>query len=90
MKRAYIKAYNELKKMGVPVFVHIDSDIRDGGFSINAEEENSEMWVNYYAGCGSFDFWNGESVNPKLTKVLNDYGLFAEWVNTGGLSVYQK
>ena len=90
MKRAYVKAYNKLKKMGVPVFVHIDSDIRDGGFSISAEEENSERWVNYYAGCGSFNFWNGYAVNPKLTKVLDDYRLYAEWANPGSLSVYQK
>ena len=90
MKRAYIKAYNKLKKMGVPVFVHIDSDIRDGGFSISAEEENSEMWVNYYAGCGSFDFWGGDNVNPKLTDVLDKHKLYAEWVNPGMLSVYQK
>ena len=90
MDRAYIKAYNELKKMGVPVFVHIDSDIRDGGFSISAEEENSEQWVNYYAGCGSLNFWNGDNVNPKLTDVLDKHKLYAEWANPGSLSVYQK
>jgi len=90
MKRAYVEAYNKLKKMGVPVFVHIDSDIRDGGFSISGEEENSQMWVNYYAGCGSFDFWGGDNVNPKLTDVLDKHKLYAEWVNPGMLSVYQK
>jgi len=87
MKRAYIKAFNALKKLGVPVFEHGDDK---GNFSISGEEENSEMWVNYYAGCGSFDFWGGDNVNPKLTKVLDDYKLYAEWVNPGMLSVYQK
>ena len=89
MKRVYIKAYNELKKMGVPVFVHSD-DNRHGNFSISAEENDSELWVNYYAGCGSFDFWHGDNINPKLTEVLDDYRLYAEWNNPGSLSVFQK
>ena len=87
MKRAYIKAFNALKKLGVPVYEHGDDN---GNFSISAEDENSELWVNYYAGCGSFDFWGGDNVSPKLTKVLDNCKLYAEWVNPGRLSVYQK
>jgi hypothetical protein len=36
------------------------------------------MWVNYYAGCGSFDFWGGDNVNPKLTDVLDKHKLYAD------------
>ena len=47
MKREYIKAFNELKKMGVPVYVRDDMN---GRFQISAEEPESYLWVDYYDG----------------------------------------
>ena len=42
MKRIYIKAFNKLTKMGVPVYEHHDDK---GNFSISAEDEGSSNWV---------------------------------------------
>jgi len=85
MKREYIKAYNELKKMGVPVFVRDDMK-QHGNFHISAEESNSSEWVSYYDGhyipgwdCG---------VHPAIDSTLAKYGLHCEWQNPGELSVW--
>jgi hypothetical protein len=47
MKRQYIKAFNALKKLGVPVYVRDDMD---GRFQISAEEPDSYKWADYYEG----------------------------------------
>jgi hypothetical protein len=84
MKKAYIKAFNELTKLGCPVFIHSDLD----GFLISAESENSDEWANYY---NTYSFqWDGETINPKIEKVLSKYKLFAEWKNPGCLGVYEN
>jgi hypothetical protein len=83
MKRTYIKAFNALKKLGVPVYEHADDN---GNFSISAEEPESHKWVNYYA---EYPYWKGHKENPVLNNLLHKYGLFAEWVNCGRLSVYE-
>lgn len=83
MKAAHRKAYNELKKMGVPVFVNADHDAR-GNFGISGEDPESCYWVNYYSMDPEWDF----GVNPKIDAVLSKHGLFAEWQNPGSLNVY--
>lgn len=82
MKRTYIKAFNELKKLGCPVFVHPDAPEQ---FDINAEDPVSYLWADYYEG----DYRDGWifGVNPKVEEVLGKYGLFSEWVNPGHLRV---
>ena len=82
MKRIFIKAFNELKKMGVPVY---ERDDMDGRFQISAEDPESYKWVNYYESPASWIF----GVNPKVDAVLRKFGLFAEWINPGELGVYQ-
>jgi hypothetical protein len=84
MKRQYIKAFNTLKKLGVPVYEHSDDQ---GNFSISTEVSTDELWANYYDGWSipGWEFW----VNPKITETLRNLGLFAEWVNPGRLSVYE-
>lgn len=82
MKRIYVKAFNELKKMGVPVYVRDDMD---GRFQISAENPESYKWANYYESPSSWIF----GVNPKLEAVLSKHGLFSEWINPGELGVYQ-
>jgi hypothetical protein len=81
MKKTYIKAYNALKKLGVPVYVRDDMD---GRFQISAEEPESFEWVNYYASPSSWVF----GVHPEIDKVLKQSSLFAEWINPGELGVY--
>ena len=83
MKRIYIKAFNALKKMGVPVYVRDDMD---GRFQISAEDPESYKWANYYADArADWDF----GVNPVIGQVLKKYGLFTEWINPGELGVYE-
>ena len=81
MDTRYRKAFNALKKMGVPVYVREDMD---GRFQISAECAESERWVSYYACPESWVF----GVHPKLDHTLREHGLFAEWINPGELGVY--
>jgi hypothetical protein len=82
MKRKYIKAFNALKKLGVPVYVRDDMG---GRFQISAEDPDSYKWANYYHSPSSWDF----GVNPKIDEVLSQSKLFAEWINPGELGVYE-
>ena len=82
MKRTYIKAFNALKKMGVPVYEREDMG---GRFQISAEEPDSYKWVNYYASPMSWAF----GVHPKIDEALRKCGLFSEWINPGELGVYK-
>jgi hypothetical protein len=82
MKRKYIKAFNTLKKMGVPVYVRDDMD---GRFQISAEDPDSYKWVNYYESPSSWIF----GVHPKLDDALRTCGLYCEWINGGELGVYE-
>jgi hypothetical protein len=84
MKRPFIKAFNALKKAGVPVYEHVEDN---GNFSISSEDAESFKWVDYYA---EFPLWRGESMNPVLHNMLYRHNLYAEWVNPGRLSVYQN
>ena len=84
MRREYIKAYNALKKMGVPVYVRDDMD---GRFQISAEEPESYLWVDYHAGYQRSDWLF--SMNPKIDETLKKFGLLAEWINAGEVGVYK-
>jgi hypothetical protein len=82
MKANFRKAFNELKKMGVPVYEREDMN---GRFQISAEEPDSYLWANYYA--YNRDGWDF-GVNPTVDRVLKKHGLFSEWINPGELGVY--
>jgi hypothetical protein len=83
MQKNFTKAFNELKKLGCPVFERSGSD----NFQISAESESSSEWADYY---NTYSFqWGGETTNPKIAEVLTKYKLFAEWENAGCLSVWQ-
>lgn len=85
MKQAYIKAFNELKKLGVPVYIRDDMG---GRFQISAEEPDSYKWANYYEeGFGARSTWIF-GVNPIIENVLSKCGLYCEWINPGELGVY--
>lgn len=84
MKRKYIAAFNNLQKMGCPVYEHSDDD---GNFSISAEDGDSYLWCDYYDGSTIPDWEFG--VSPKITELLRSKGLFAEWMNPGRLVVFE-
>jgi hypothetical protein len=84
MKRKYIKAFNALKKMGVPVYIRDDMD---GRFQISAEDPDSYKWADYYEGHRNQNWIFG--VNPKIDELLKTCGLFCEWINPGELGVYE-
>ena len=82
MKRIYTKAFNQLKKLGCPVFERSDYD----GFYISAEEPDSYLWCDFYAYANNI--WKGETTCPKLEDILSKCGLFCEWENGGCLIVH--
>ena len=80
MQRNYHRAYNQLRSIGAPVI--------EGGyngedtFRISGEDNCSETWADYY------EMEYGEfGVSPRIVQVLNQHGLFAEWINPGVLAV---
>jgi len=81
MQRIYTKAFNQLKKLGCPVFERSDYD----GFFVSAEHPESWDWANMYAERRD---WHGENTSPVLEKILHDCGLFCEWENGGCLIVH--
>jgi hypothetical protein len=85
MKRPFLKAFNELKKLGCPMFERSDYE---GGFFISAEDAASDDWADYYAFVTSR--WDGENISPKLREVLDKHKLYAEWENPGCLIVLQN
>ena len=85
MKR-FEKAFNELKEMGAPVFHLGQGWSGEALFTVSGEMNYGEIWADYY---DEFDIGNF-GVNEKVLKVLNKYGLFAEWYNAGVLEVYKK
>lgn len=79
-----IKAFIELKKLGCPVDIWYQNkkgyqDYR-GYFWIQAEDENAEIWLDYYS-----DYWGSD----KLQKTLEKYGLHFEWQNSAVACVYE-
>ena len=84
MKRNARAAFNALKKIGAPV---IDTGGDWGGeyFAVSGEENYGETWADYYREFGDTDDFG---VSLKVNKILDKYGLFAEWINPGVIGVY--
>lgn len=82
MKANYRNAYAELKKMGCPVIK--GGDDGEDTFRISGESNYDEIWADYYA----YDF-GVFGVNPEVVSVLEDHGLFAEWINPSVCGVYE-
>jgi len=88
MKKNMRYAYNALKKIGAPVIDH-----GEGNFMISAENNVETVWADYYAmgdgyTCGGQldDF----GVSKRINRILDRYGLFAEWQNPGCLNVHEN
>ena len=84
MKREFKSAYTKLAKLGCPVYEHTDDN---GRFSISAEDSESYKWCDYYDGYW-MDGWDF-GINPKITEILNQHGLWAEWQNPGRLVIFK-
>jgi hypothetical protein len=100
MKRNARNAYNALKKIGAPV---LDPELGWGGhFGISGERAGRDNW--FYEGSKdeapdgmdwaeyySEDYnerYSRFGVHNAINDILDDYDLFAEWVNPGVLAVY--
>jgi|TARA_R110000764_G_scaffold41477_1_gene93325 hypothetical protein len=86
MKRNYRTAYNQLKKIGVPVYEGGYNG--DNTFRISAEENYDTVWADYYK---EFDVSLDDfGVNHRINDILIDNGLYAEWENGGVLGVAEQ
>jgi len=88
MKRHARSAYNDLKKLGVPMYIHQGETYH---FLISAEENYDTTWADYYAmtdGVLYYDDLDDFGVNEKINAVLDKHGLYCEWINAGCLGVY--
>lgn len=88
MKRNARTAYDKLKALGVPMYIH---DGETYHFLISAEENYDTIWANYYAmtdGVMYYDDLDDFGVNEKINEILDQHGLFCEWQNPGALAVF--
>lgn len=85
MKQKYRTAYNQLKKLGVPVYEGGYNG--DDTFRISGEDNYPTVWADYWGsdnpGLDCF------GVNLKINAILEKQGLYAEWENGGVLGVAQ-
>ena len=82
MEKNFQKAFNALEKIGCPVIEGWDDPDK---FVISGENNYPVCWADYYNEFpgGADDF----GVNNKINKILDKYGLMAEWINPGVLGV---
>ena len=79
MESQFNQAFDVLKSLDVPVYVHADDN---GNFSISAPSEDV---ADYWAAPSNWVF----GVHPDIDEILREHGLFAEWVNPERLAVYK-
>lgn len=82
MKKNMRYAFNALKKIGAPVIDHGEEN-----FYISAENNVKEIWADYYMMGMGGTFVDDFGVNQRINRILDQYGLFAEWQNPGCLAV---
>jgi hypothetical protein len=83
MKRNYRKAFTALKKMGCPV-IEGDDYGNMNKFRISAEDNETDIWADYNnQAYGLF------GVKQEVCDVLDNNGLYAEWINPGVLAVIE-
>lgn len=82
---AATRAFEELRKMGVPVI-----DLQDEGlFRISGEENTGDViWADYYKEY-AMSYLDDFGVHNDINAVLAKHGLFAEWANAGYLNVHK-
>ena len=88
MTRNHRAAFNQLKKLGCPVFTRSDDEHKT--FHISAEQAGPDgnLWADYYDGPSMPSIYDGFGVDKRVEEGLKPLGLFAEWENPGSLSVW--
>ena len=87
MKHKYRTAFNQLKKIGVPVYEGGYNG--DDTFRISAEENYTIVWADYYREFGG-SLLDDMGVNHRINDILSANGLYAEWENGGVLGVSEQ
>ncbi len=84
MEKNFQKAFNALEKIGCPVIEGGDDPDK---FVISGEDNYPVVWADYWCEFpgGLDDF----GVSNRINKILDEYGLSAEWINPGLLGVYE-
>ena len=85
MKNNYIKAYNELKTLGCPMF--IGGDNGEDTFRISGEDNFDAVWADYY--CEYPSSCDDMGISLAVKRILESNGLFAEWITPGSVGVYE-
>jgi hypothetical protein len=85
MKKNMRYAYNALKKIDCPVI-----DRGEENFDISAENNVTEIWADYYMMGMGGTFVDDFGVSKRINRILDRYGLYAEWQNPGCLSVWEN
>jgi len=92
MKAATRRAYNELKKIGAPVFdsYRDGSPVEDNTFKLSAEENYDRSWADYWDEFGFNVDSRTPGVDSEVCKIAAKHGLFFEWENPGCLTAWPE
>jgi len=77
------RAFSKLQSMGAPV---LRFDKGRATFILSAEDNENEIWADYW---GEYSTGYPE-VSPKVTKILDQYGLSYEWNDAGSVHIYDN
>lgn len=77
------RAFSKLQNMGAPVLRFGKEDV--ALFVLSAEDNEKEIWADYWGEFGS----GYPEVSPKVTKILDQYGLVYEWNDAGSVYIYE-
>ncbi len=72
------KAFDELKKIGCPVFERASDN--GSTFHISGEDNDRDtIWADYYE----------DVIDPQICRILSKYDLIAEWEDPGSMTVWE-
>lgn len=95
MKRHARAAATALKKIGAPVYDHLEGE-NGAYFIIGAElrDDKDTYYCDYYQYQvkeqldGNGEIINAFGIREDVHKILSKHSLFAEWINPGQVGVY--
>jgi len=79
-------AFLELYALGAPVLMNDWG----GYFNISGENNETEVWADYYQEFDQEEQWSQFGVHNKINDLLEKYALYCEWYNAGVLGVYDR
>jgi hypothetical protein len=92
LKGNFKKAFNQLKKIGAPVFTPQDNSGYEQythdccQFIMSAEEENSPLFLSTY-GNEFGSAWYAGTYSDAVNDILEANGLYGEWANNAVLCI---